>query len=61
MEPREVINAIDRAKAIVNQADNVANACAQLLLGRLRKVSWGILTQLKRELRSFNTKTGKWK
>lgn len=42
-------------------ADSVANEMADIIQGRLRKVSTWKLKKLKRELSQFNANTGKWK
>jgi hypothetical protein len=53
--------AVEEAKAINYQADLRANDMAEILHGRLRKVSVSRLKKLKRELSQFNAATGKWK
>lgn len=55
-------SAIREAEGVLRDADEVALKLALLLRGRLRKVGSGyLLGQLKRELRDFNIRTGKWK
>lgn len=53
--------AFSTARHTMNQADNVANDMADMLDGRLRKVSGFRLAKLKRQLRDFNIHTGEWK
>ena len=53
--------AITEAKIVLSAADNHAEKLAEILTGRLRKVSEYRLKQLKRELASFNAITGRWK
>jgi hypothetical protein len=43
-----------------NAADSVANTAAELIVGRLRKVSDYNLRQLKKELRAYNPHTQRW-
>lgn len=57
----EMARAIRDAKNTMELADLAANRSAELLEGRLRRVSCGRLARLKRELRDFNIHTGKWK
>ena len=63
----EVVNPYDQmrsamraARAQLGAADTVANDLAELLEGRLRKVSVYRLQKLKRELKGFNAKTKVW-
>lgn len=53
--------AFNTARNTMNQADSVANEMADMLDGRLRKVSGYRLEKLKRQLRDFNMHTGQWK
>lgn len=53
--------AVEEAKAINYQADLRANDMAEILKGRLRKVSANRLKCIKKELSQFNAATGKWK
>lgn len=46
--------AIREARTVMNLADQMANACASLLVGRLRHVDGRTLKQLKAELRGFD-------
>lgn len=57
----EVDAAISEARRTLNAADNHAQSMAKLLKGRLRHVSCRTLADLKKELRDFNSHTGKWK
>lgn len=57
----ETRRAVSQARETLRAADSVADDMAFLLRGRLRKVSRYNLQQLKRELNSFNSKTGQWK
>lgn len=49
------------ARSTMDQADAAANDMADMLDGRLRKVSGYKLAKLKRQLRDFNIHTGEWK
>lgn len=61
MNTTEMRKAVDEAKTTMRAADNVANDLAIILKGRLRSVYDWNLKELKKELESFNAKTGKWK
>jgi hypothetical protein len=52
--------AFNTARNTMDQADRVANDMADMLDGRLRKVSGYRLAKLKRQLRDFNIHTGNW-
>lgn len=54
-------NAIAQAKEVNRAADDSANAMADLLDGRLKRVSRYRLARLKKQLRDFNIHTGLWK
>ena len=57
----EMRAAVQDAKNTLDAADNVADSLARMLVGRLSRVgSTHTLTQLKKELRSFNMHTGNW-
>lgn len=53
--------AIHQAKSTLNLADSFAGKMADMLVGRLRRVSFWTLKALKKELQSFNARTGEWK
>lgn len=53
--------AIRDAESTFRNADITASKMADLILGRLRKVDAGTLAKFKRELKSFNAATRKWK
>ena len=53
--------AVAQARQVQQWADEHAHAMAVILRGRLRHVSSGVLSDLKRELRDFNIHTGEWK
>jgi hypothetical protein len=57
--------AMEVAETQMSAADSVAKTLADMLRGRLRKVSdqygSGILCDLKRELRDFDMVTRRWK
>ncbi len=57
----EARQAIQDARNTMSSADGIANDCADILEGRLRRVNQYKLARLKRELRDFNIHTGKWK
>jgi two-component sensor histidine kinase len=58
----EAAAAMDEARARVNSFDRFAQQMAEMLAGRLRKIdSTRLLRTLKRELRDFDSVTGKWK
>jgi predicted transcriptional regulator len=58
----EVRTAVNTARLQFQAVDEAANSMAQLLRGRLRKVdSKVVLTDLKRELQDFDSRTGVWK
>lgn len=52
--------AVAEVKDTLSAADGVANEMARLLAGRLRKVDPWILKLLNKEMRAFNSHTGKW-
>lgn len=52
--------AVSQARSQMRAADSVVNDLADLLEGRLRKVSVYRLQKLKRELKGFNAKTKTW-
>ena len=52
--------AVAQAKNTLSAADSVANQMACILSGRLRKVDSWMLKALKKELRAFNSHTGRW-
>jgi hypothetical protein len=57
----EMSAALKEAERTMNVADTVATWIARLLVGRLRKVSSeSTLVALKRELRDFDSRTGRW-
>ena len=49
------------AKDTMRAADNVADSMAEIIEGRLRKVSPHYLKKLKREISQFNANTGRWR
>lgn len=53
--------AVSEARQTMDAADYIANSMADILQGRLRKVSRGKLRSLKKELTEFNAHTGEWK
>jgi hypothetical protein len=54
-------SSISAAEAELRRADMVATSLARILRGRLRRVdNQRYLTELKRELQSFNAHTGRW-
>jgi hypothetical protein len=58
----EMRAALRDARDKLNVADNVADELAWMLEGRLNKCSsTNVLSKLKRELRDFNSHTGRWK
>lgn len=61
MDIWEMRREINKAKATLRDADDVANQVASLLPGRLRHVSGSTLKQLKMELKDFNAHTFEWK
>ena len=56
-----MVEALEEANAINYQADLRANDAAEIIKGRLRRVSVWRLKELKRELSQFNANTGKWR
>ena len=62
----EMKAAVQEAEHTFRAADSISKDMAELLIGRLRKVSNSYvgndaLCKLKRELRDFNMTTGEWK
>jgi len=63
----EMKSAIQIAESDLRRTDQMARDMADLLVGRLRQVNkdgWfgnQTLADLKRELRSYNSRTSKWK
>ena len=59
----EVIEAVQKARRDISNADSLVAEMAVLCVGRLRRsaASPNTLEQLKRELRDYNIHTGKWK
>ena len=60
MDIDQVLQAIRAAKDTQRVADECADKAARVVVGRLRHCSAYVLTQLKRELRSFNMATREW-
>ena len=54
-------NGVSDARQVMRSADHYATSFAELLEGRLNKVSSWRLKKLKKELQNFNAKTGEWK
>lgn len=52
---------ISTARQTLKNADQVADSIAYLLKGRLKHVNQWTLANLKKELKNFNSHTGKWK
>lgn len=62
MNVNEMETALDEAQRTLSGADRVAGSMARMLVGRLRRVNYGwVLSDLKRELRDYNTHTGTWR
>lgn len=64
MDIYEALSAVSDAKRTLESADRVSLSAAKLIVGRLRTVKeWNseTLKALKKELRDFNSATGKWK
>lgn len=62
MNPYDMMTeGLREAMNVMRAADNKADDLAEILQGRLRKVSNYNLTKLKREISRFNSRTGKWK
>ncbi len=57
----EMRRSIAEAETTLRVADAAAKNMAQIIKGRLRHANSWDLKVLKRELRDFNIKTGKWK
>ncbi|NYT44580.1 hypothetical protein H0A64_07035 [Alcaligenaceae bacterium] len=53
--------AVAEARTTLRATDGVADQMADMLRGRLRKVSRYTLAALKRELQQFNASTKEWK
>lgn len=49
------------AKSVLAAADRHADALARLITGRLRHVHPSVLAEMKRELRTFNAGSRRWK
>ena len=56
----EMRESYQEARLQINAADAIVDNMANMLCGRLRKVSKYNLKCLKRELRDFNIRTGTW-
>lgn len=55
-------SALNEAEATLRRADMCSDQMARLLKGRLRKVrGYGLLKELKAELKDYNAHTGQWK
>ncbi len=62
MKFTEMQAAINEAEAELNRADMLANNLAELLQGRLRKITrYGLLKRLKAELQHYNASTNRWR
>jgi hypothetical protein len=62
MKFSEMQAAVNEAKAELHHADMLSNDLAEMLQGRLRKVTrYGLLKRLKAELQHFNASTGRWR
>jgi len=57
----EMDAAVSEAKATVARMDNYLNSMADMMDGRLRKISGHRLAKLKRQLRKFNIHTNQWR
>ena len=58
----EMKTAVEDAERTLRFADMAADDMARMLIGRLRKVhTFGVLADLKRELKGYNIHTGTWK
>lgn len=57
----EMKEAFTEAKQTLSAADAHADLMAEMLVGRLRKVSPYYLKKLKAEIEMFNMKTRQWK
>ena len=57
----DACNATRDAERTLNEADRLAGRVAKLLVGRLRKISPHICSELKKELKSFNAVSHEWK
>jgi hypothetical protein len=53
--------AMAEARTTLRAADSAADQMADIIRGRLRKVSGCTLVALKRELQQFNANTRQWK
>lgn len=62
MNYADIQKARQDARQTISYADAATRDAAQLIVGRLKvaNVSGWVLYELKRELKSFNMKTGQW-
>ncbi len=61
MDPEQLRMYARDVERMCRLADETASSCAVLLCGRLRLIKPEVAARLKRELRGFNSQTGKWK
>ncbi len=57
----EMRRALNEARIIQRDADDLASNMAKMVVGRLRHIDKWTLCELKRELRGFNMHTREWK
>jgi hypothetical protein len=61
VEIDDIMKAINEANNLQKRVDYNSKNMARLLIGRLRNIDSNyILSALKRELKDYNAKTGKW-
>ncbi len=63
MQWSEMNHAVNEARAIIDRADLFVAQMARLIAGKLKSgdVSAWTLTELKKELRDFDMRSGDWK
>ena len=60
MNYKEMCDAIEDAERTIKRAEMFKNKMASFLVGRLCNIDYSKLCALKKELKHFNSKTGKW-
>lgn len=61
-EPHQAVQQmVTEARRLKNASEQYADVMAGLLVGQLKHVSGGTLTQIKKELANYNMHTGRWK
>jgi len=58
---QQMDEAVKQAENLIRRAENYKTRMAKFLIGRLRGIDRYALSDLKKELKDFNSVTGEWK